>query len=472
MATAAQIEANRRNAQKSTGPRTEAGKQRSRLNALEHGGRAVLPVLPGEEPGAYEARSRAWTLSIKPRNPAEEIVVDRLVSLDLQSKRIDRAQTARITKRIYCGLFRRGRRRSREGARAQPEVVSRRIQVAGRRAGQPAGESAETDDSRRISADSPPVERPSLLLIHLRATGTGCEWLLDKWAALRDLLESEKPWLASDMLRAVRLLGRDPIDAIDVPDVARIYLAGHVLLNAAGQPFQEIIKEFSPLYKQRFEECWHARRYDKIAPEDAAAARQMLLEIIDKATADLTDRADVFREIDEIKTSTAGARLSWDDTAEGEKLRRYELTCKRAWYRMFDLLLKMRAAGSELDFATIPSMNRSAPAFRPGAIDTPALTARKVTTQHSGPAHVPGSKSEPKPAVEKAPNEPNSFARKPQQNGSDGQKAFRVDPPKTQRLAGGRLTAGRLGPHPAYDRLDLGGHAPLLNLAPIFGAKS
>ncbi|MDQ1472042.1 MAG: hypothetical protein QOJ99_3522, partial [Bryobacterales bacterium] len=33
----AQLEANRQNAQKSTGPRTEEGKKRSRINATRHG---------------------------------------------------------------------------------------------------------------------------------------------------------------------------------------------------------------------------------------------------------------------------------------------------------------------------------------------------------------------------------------------------------------------------------------------------
>jgi hypothetical protein len=46
MATAAQIEANRRNAQRSVGPRTQAGKDRSKLNALGHGCRANILVLP------------------------------------------------------------------------------------------------------------------------------------------------------------------------------------------------------------------------------------------------------------------------------------------------------------------------------------------------------------------------------------------------------------------------------------------
>jgi len=43
MATEKQIAANRRNAKKSTGPRTQEGKARSRMNALRHGLAVMLP---------------------------------------------------------------------------------------------------------------------------------------------------------------------------------------------------------------------------------------------------------------------------------------------------------------------------------------------------------------------------------------------------------------------------------------------
>ncbi len=45
MATTAQVEANRRNARRSTGPRTASGKQRSAQNATTHGLTGRLPVV-------------------------------------------------------------------------------------------------------------------------------------------------------------------------------------------------------------------------------------------------------------------------------------------------------------------------------------------------------------------------------------------------------------------------------------------
>ena len=195
-------------------------------------------------------------------------------------------------------------------------------------------------------------------LVHrLQATGAGCQWLLDQWADLRALLERGVPWLAPDKLKAVRLLGRHPIDALDSIEVAWVYLASHVLLNQEGDPFQEILNELSadeaPVYASYLQQ----RRYDALAPKDAAAARQVLLDIVDRATERLREKAEVLRELAELDAAYAADRLSWDDTPEGERLRRYELTCKRTLLRMFELLLKIRRTGDELEIATI-AINR------------------------------------------------------------------------------------------------------------------
>jgi hypothetical protein len=49
MATHKQITANRKNAQKSTGPRSSAGKTKAARNALAHGLRAAEILLPDED---------------------------------------------------------------------------------------------------------------------------------------------------------------------------------------------------------------------------------------------------------------------------------------------------------------------------------------------------------------------------------------------------------------------------------------
>ena len=55
MATSAQIDANCRNAQSSTGPRTDAGKATASQNAYKHGLRSASPVARGEDPAAWLA---------------------------------------------------------------------------------------------------------------------------------------------------------------------------------------------------------------------------------------------------------------------------------------------------------------------------------------------------------------------------------------------------------------------------------
>ncbi len=68
--TEKQIEANRRNAQKSTGPRTEDGKTKSRLNAFRHGLTGQLDIMTGEMREAHDSFIANIVLSLKPERTA------------------------------------------------------------------------------------------------------------------------------------------------------------------------------------------------------------------------------------------------------------------------------------------------------------------------------------------------------------------------------------------------------------------
>src|SRR5437660_3719389 len=70
-----QIEANRLNSQKSTGPRTAEGKSVVAANALKHGIFAKSPAIVGENSFAFLDLKDALLLRFQPATPEEEILV-------------------------------------------------------------------------------------------------------------------------------------------------------------------------------------------------------------------------------------------------------------------------------------------------------------------------------------------------------------------------------------------------------------
>ena len=75
MATEKQIAANRRNAQKSTGPRTPEGRAAVRLNGVTHGLTAETLVLKGESEGDFKALFESLEAEHQPTTPTEETLV-------------------------------------------------------------------------------------------------------------------------------------------------------------------------------------------------------------------------------------------------------------------------------------------------------------------------------------------------------------------------------------------------------------
>ena len=76
-----QFEANRRNALKSTGPRTADGKQRSRCNAVRHGLTAETVISALEDSEDYKAFETAITADYDAQSAVERELVLRLASL-------------------------------------------------------------------------------------------------------------------------------------------------------------------------------------------------------------------------------------------------------------------------------------------------------------------------------------------------------------------------------------------------------
>ena len=84
---------NRANAQKSTGPRTEAGKQRSKMNAFRHGLTGQTVVLPTEDHSAYERHSQSFLDQYHPKDATETQLVQSLIDTSWRMNRAAAIET-------------------------------------------------------------------------------------------------------------------------------------------------------------------------------------------------------------------------------------------------------------------------------------------------------------------------------------------------------------------------------------------
>jgi hypothetical protein len=81
MSSLKQIEANRRNALKSTGPRTESGKQQSRRNAVRHGLTAQTVITELEDAADYQQFELSIVADYPPHSATQHELVVRLASV-------------------------------------------------------------------------------------------------------------------------------------------------------------------------------------------------------------------------------------------------------------------------------------------------------------------------------------------------------------------------------------------------------
>ena len=185
----AKIDANRRNALRSTGPRTAEGKAVSRANALKHGLCASI-VVP-EDPALIQARADEIYKAFKPWTDYQTWHVGRAAVLTI---RIDRVE--RMERRV----------RDRNCLRAE----------------------LTWDDDRRLEAEvlgGMLGKKPAETVEMLRRTPHGCEWLMGRWALLAHAADTNagKAWtpgqagLAFDLLATPELFreGRKPGASVD-----------------------------------------------------------------------------------------------------------------------------------------------------------------------------------------------------------------------------------------------------------------
>jgi hypothetical protein len=100
MASEKQAAANRRNAQKSTGPKTPEGRSAVRLNGVKHGLTATSLILPGEVQSDFESLLDSLEAEHSPATPTEEALVRQMAMAQWRLRRLYHMETGYIDYRI------------------------------------------------------------------------------------------------------------------------------------------------------------------------------------------------------------------------------------------------------------------------------------------------------------------------------------------------------------------------------------
>src|SRR5262249_35093784 len=159
MASLRQINANRANAQRSTGPRTDEGKAASRANALKHGLAGQGLCLPDEMAEAAAERTRQWHSSLKPMTAFDTWLVELIAT---EAVRVDACRVREVA------------------------LLTEQAHRA----------DESWDDDRRLAAAQLAARltaRPEVVARQLLETVQGLDLLLERWAALGAVLE-QRDW--------------------------------------------------------------------------------------------------------------------------------------------------------------------------------------------------------------------------------------------------------------------------------------
>ncbi len=326
MASPAQIAANQINSRKSTGPTTPEGRAKSSMNALKHGNRSRKVALLREESSAFEERLRKWMAIGDAQNDVEEFLVYRNVCLSFELDRTERARLERCASLIE---------KSDEDEAAQAQAVGRQLFFDPDGPTPLYGNRRFCPPEKKTSWNGEAVDPndPAALVKILESNRAGCCWLREEWQALRSQLESAGFWQSHDRLKAIRLLGRQPVEANDDRRVATIFVANHSLRPAGETAFDDLLSDMEDRQRDRYGKAVRERWPDLFRTREKAEWKQMLVALADQNIERLNAKLEVHEQNADAQAEQTVVRLSFDFSPEGEALRNYLIKCTNALFR-------------------------------------------------------------------------------------------------------------------------------------------
>jgi hypothetical protein len=321
MGSQEEFDADKRNSQGSTGPKTEAEKARARLKALKDGSRAriVRPVLPHENLRELEARVQQWVKDLKPRNAVERELVEHAARLSWILDRADRFESAYLARRVR-------KARLKLSGRRMERVVNlgrKLLYNAGPRILPTSGLTWDDD--------------PAYFRSQLEGSAEGCRWLLERWTEIVRLIDRRLLWTWADSFKLVRLQGKFPFEAIYDPQLNAIFLAWDVLQEGYGAGFWGECKRCTWTHGPGLQEFTRWREISE-RPQDKEAAWAVLRAAADEQIERLEELLAMHRGIGDGLADRAAVEAS----ASFERLRRFQSAKSKELRGTLDALLEMK----------------------------------------------------------------------------------------------------------------------------------
>jgi hypothetical protein len=343
MASERQIAANRRNALKSTGPRTDAGKARSRLNAVTHGLNAHIETLPDDEKAEFEQRVVSWNASFQPGTPYEEQLVRRAVSLSWRIERAERAQAALLAESLDQATLDEIRQKREEfedaAHRLLPDLAPEGSPPP------PPGPRCKVGEFF-YHIDDP--NDPLVLVTRLERNIHGCNWMRERLAELRTIPDAGKAWNDAELTRALRLIGHRPLDAVEDHEVLRFIVANFIMDQSRPDPFSALWNGLNAIEIEAYRQRLIGRRLRQSRPPTAEAAREFLLGIIDETSDRLEALESELIDRDAALAETRPFTHLFDDSAEGQWVRSKQRQYNHALARIVERFRKARRLGQPM----------------------------------------------------------------------------------------------------------------------------
>jgi hypothetical protein len=294
-ASAARLLANRRNALKSTGPKTDDGKSRSRRNSLKHGLTGNGDVMPPEAVPEVLRRFETLKSELKPSGEAGSILLRRFAYLSVRLEKCEEFDTSATASRVRHAV--------------------------------------EVFDDNRLTEVEWMVSQlpcdPMTMARRLQNSVEGIDWLIGHWGSLRvDLMKADDvSWTLNHWSRFNQLLG-EPGGNFRVS-------RSHALSQALSGYFVFLDKEDGEGLDDNDRIAWARNELARLIDVEVARLQRVKLAL-NPALID-QDRKE------------APSRALFDPSPERNLARKYEAATERAMYKALDQFHEVELAALEAE---------------------------------------------------------------------------------------------------------------------------